>query len=809
MNLAPEGLPPGRRPGPGSLLIVALGLWLFKDALFLGGVYYKRDIHLVWHPQVEGFVRAIAAGSWPTWDPSPAFGQPLLADPSAMILYPLTWLNLLMRPWVYYTLFAVLHFLFAALGMRALGRHLGFGPLASLASAVLWALSGPYLSLVDLWHHYAGASWMPWVVLAALRALSGGWRETAVFGLALGAQILAGSADLCAMTLLVAAILGAARVLDWRRPFSAGNRAVVARGTLGILLALGLSAASWLTAMDAVSRAARADLPQSVRTYWSLHPVVLLETLLPRLFDTLPLRPDVRTALFEGREPFFAFLYLGIASLPLLGAALATPHPLRRALVGLLIVAGLVALGTHSPVHGLVTTLLPPLRILRYPVKVMVVVAFAWALLAGLGVQAWQGERRGRRFALGAAAPVLLAVLLALGVGLAARWRGEEVDRRLFDPKPGRPPERVLAATAERLFATAGFGLSALLVALAGVSGRLPGARAGAALLGLASLDLAYQHRSPNPVAPRGLYTYRPEVLGALGAAARVYVYDYSAPGKVERTFGPGRHPYTLARVPEGWDPGPALALGIQAYLAAEIPGRFALSQAYGTDLRGLQPSPLTRLTAALREVEGTPYHLRLLRAGGVTHTVALHSLEDLGPAREVPGFFERPIVVREVESPLPRVFAVGAARSASDDDSLRLLLDPAFDLRREVVLAAGAERPGAAGEPGHGPGLPGSARIVAERPDHLVVEADLPSPGYVVVLDTFDPGWRGRVNDQEATVRRANLAFRAVAVPAGRHRVEMVYEPRSLRLGFLISTLTLTAILASVVWTGHFRRSP
>ena len=85
-----------------------LVLWLFRDAL-LGGVYYKRDLNLVWHAQVEGFVRSVFAGAWPVWDPSLGFGRPLLADPSAQILYPLTWLNLLMRPFRYYTAFVVLH----------------------------------------------------------------------------------------------------------------------------------------------------------------------------------------------------------------------------------------------------------------------------------------------------------------------------------------------------------------------------------------------------------------------------------------------------------------------------------------------------------------------------------------------------------------------------------------------------------------------------------------------------------------------------------------------------------------------------
>jgi hypothetical protein len=59
-------------------LLALLGAlsWLFRDVLFFGGVYFKRDIHLVWHPQVESFVRCVAAGSWPVWVASPALVSP-------------------------------------------------------------------------------------------------------------------------------------------------------------------------------------------------------------------------------------------------------------------------------------------------------------------------------------------------------------------------------------------------------------------------------------------------------------------------------------------------------------------------------------------------------------------------------------------------------------------------------------------------------------------------------------------------------------------------------------------------------------
>src|SRR5688572_9085914 len=85
----------------GLLAVVAV---LFHRALFLGEAFYERDLTFDWVTQVEVFVRCIAQGSWPLWDGSISFGQPLLGDPSAQLLYPPTWMNLIMSPWTYYAL---------------------------------------------------------------------------------------------------------------------------------------------------------------------------------------------------------------------------------------------------------------------------------------------------------------------------------------------------------------------------------------------------------------------------------------------------------------------------------------------------------------------------------------------------------------------------------------------------------------------------------------------------------------------------------------------------------------------------------
>jgi uncharacterized membrane protein YfhO len=82
-------------------------------------------------------------------------------------------------------------------------------------------------------------------------------------------------------------------------------------------------------------------------------------------------------------------------------------------------------------------------------------------------------------------------------------------------------------------------------------------------------------------------------------------------------------------------------------------------------------------------------------------------------------------------------------------------------------------------------------ARIVdATRPDRLVVEANLDSAGVLVVADTYYPGWKAMVDAAPASIFPAKLLFRAVYVPAGRHRVVLSYEPRSFLAGVVLSVL-------------------
>jgi Bacterial membrane protein YfhO len=792
-----SGWLPDRPTACALALLGSLVFWLFRGALFGGGVFYRRDIHLVWYPQVETFVRVVAAGAWPLWNPSLGFGRPLLADPGAQILYPPTWLNLLMRPWTYYTIFAVAHALGTTLGFFALARRLGLSISGAVVGAGLWLLSGPYLSSIDLWHHYAGISWLPWVVLAADRALqTNSLSSSMAWGVIQSLQVLAGSADAVALTQVASLSIGLSR------HFRPGDRTLPQLwrflSTAGIAgaITLGLTAGLWWPALDQVLVSARADLPSAIRTYWSLHPLVLLDMLVPNLWSTLPLSESLRANLFESREPFLSSLYLGSAASALVLAGLGvSSHPVRRTLV---VVAGLsvaLALGNHTPIYGALAWLFPPMRILRYPVKLTLLLSFAWALLGGMGWDAWYATAPSpRAWRLRVCVP--LAVMAIAGSALATTlWMRPELwATHLLALPLGVSPGPFLISAAVRVLVVT--GLTLFLAVLAWRRSEVSAPWLAYVAGALALIDLAAYHRNPSPLAPLSLFTYRPPVLDALGSSdPRVYVYDYSVVGKAQEYLHPDRTQAPLARQPEGWTLDAAAALASQMYLAPETAGRWGLRGSYEIDYRGLYPSRLELLTLLLRKVEGTSLHLRLLRMGGVTHLVALHreGFEDLKPVAELPGLFPQPIRVFEVQDPLPRAYAVGAARVAGGAaDLARALMAPDFDPRREVILSEGSPK-------APSKSFVGEARVRDSSPDRIRIEATLNESGYVVLLDGYDPGWRAEVDGQPAQVHSANAAFRAVAVGAGTHVITQAYQPVAVRWGLRLSAGTLLILLFAV----------
>jgi hypothetical protein len=101
----------------------------------------------------------------------------------------------------------------------------------------------------------------------------------------------------------------------------------------------------------------------------------------------------------------------------------------------------------------------------------------------------------------------------------------------------------------------------------------------------------------------------------------------------------------------------------------------------------------------------------------------------------------------------------------------------------------------------GDGGSTAGEARIVDETHRSLIVEVVGEREATLALSDTLAPGWSAVVDGAPAAIATWQGAFRAVAVPAGRHLVRFDYVPPGLRLGCALAVLGLVVVAAALAW--------
>jgi len=139
----------------------------------------------------------------------------------------------------------------------------------------------------------------------------------------------------------------------------------------------------------------------------------------------------------------------------------------------------------------------------------------------------------------------------------------------------------------------------------------------------------------------------------------------------------------------------------------------------------------------------------------------------------------------------MPRAWLGGAPIVNADDRAvLAALARDSFDPRASVYVA----------EPPPFPLTPRNAYTPLEfetrAPERLVLTIETQIDQLLVLSEVYYPGWRAFVDGIETPILRANIALRAVPVRAGAQRVEMVYDPWSVKIGLGITLGTLIALV-------------
>lgn len=164
--------------------------------------------------------------------------------------------------------------------------------------------------------------------------------------------------------------------------------------------------------------------------------------------------------------------------------------------------------------------------------------------------------------------------------------------------------------------------------------------------------------------------------------------------------------------------------------------------------------------------------------------------------------FMSDTAVIWENMNVLPRAFIAHRAEMMDADSAFKGLQQPDFHAAETVLLSTGKRLDATDGNRARD-----RTEITQYLPERVNVSVTSDRPGYLVLTDSFYPGWNAFVDGIATPIERADYLFRAVQVNAGTHIVTFEYRPVSLIWGGIISAigLVLTVALAVAIRRGNW----
>jgi hypothetical protein len=187
-----------------------------------------------------------------------------------------------------------------------------------------------------------------------------------------------------------------------------------------------------------------------------------------------------------------------------------------------------------------------------------------------------------------------------------------------------------------------------------------------------------------------------------------------------------------------------------------------------------------------------------------VTHFI---SFEETPESVEAPaeGVFRRPdFTITLNPAAQPRAFWVGDVEVADSVEEASLIInDPGFSYRQTVVLPEAVDA-----ELDSGPEEPVVTIVGFDAPrGQLVVETTTSHPGVLVMSEAYYVERHAWLDGREVPLLKANIAFSAVALPAGHHIVELRYVPTAFHIGLAITSVTLIIVFGILSYSAAKKR--
>jgi hypothetical protein len=252
----------------------------------------------------------------------------------------------------------------------------------------------------------------------------------------------------------------------------------------------------------------------------------------------------------------------------------------------------------------------------------------------------------------------------------------------------------------------------------------------------------------------------------------------------------------------------------LRARLQAGVPppGKWTQSTLFFKSIEPVVKSADPEIIAALQQLDYWSYDISKIENPGLLSVLGVRYV--IGPKGDsAPAAAGLALVhssdadVWENRSCLPRAFVSTRLDFVqSESEALDAIAAPGFVERNTAVIQLGGDPPPRLQSRTRRPALI-PARIDRYAPESVLISAEAPEGGWLVLSDLYYPGWEATVDGVAVPVYQANYLFRAVELPPGRHQVRFAFRPASLRAGVLTCLLALAVLAATRVWQPRGRK--
>ncbi|MDP2923138.1 MAG: YfhO family protein [Candidatus Omnitrophota bacterium] len=86
------------------------------------------------------------------------------------------------------------------------------------------------------------------------------------------------------------------------------------------------------------------------------------------------------------------------------------------------------------------------------------------------------------------------------------------------------------------------------------------------------------------------------------------------------------------------------------------------------------------------------------------------------------------------------------------------------------------------------------SYKVLRYNPNLLDLKYTAPKDGYLYFSDSYDNYWNAYIDGKKTDIYKANVAFKAVKIPQGNHKISFIYDPKYFRISLWCYYLAFAA---------------